>query len=197
MKDFKTKALLAAGGVGLLAACSSAYAATGGSGTARLSDADLNTTVAAIQADTVALQEATQPLVVECMDKLGFVYVPGDENNGMSGSQEEQDAYSDALLGTKRVSYEGLGGLSGTHPANGCVADARAAVAGSLDAFVDLATARREIEVLVVYVQDDASARAVSFDEAARADFVRSSLGGVIERWQGARDEGVAALVDG
>jgi hypothetical protein len=178
----------------VLVACSSDNAAsTDDSSVVPDSGIDLASTAQAIAADSSAMTRVAQPLIVECMAQLGFVYVPGDVNNGKSLSAVDQARYSAALQGSKRIEWSGLFGQRGSDPADGCVADARARVAGDLQAYVDIQSARRDVESLQVYVLElvnDGMSRA----EAMSSETVQSNLPAIVDRWQVARAKGAAQL---
>ena len=177
----------------LSVACSSDTAMSDGPKTVPDSGIDLFSTTEAIWADTVAMQTAAQPLIVDCMAKLGFIYVPGDMDNAKSLSALEQAQYAAAMEGTKRIEFGGLFGQRGSFPADGCVADARSRVAGGLQAFVDIVSARHDVDSLQVYVQEmvkDGKSR----EAALRSDTVQSNLPVIVDRWQAAREKGVAQL---
>ena len=191
LMENKFKLVLAGFVAALAVGCSSAKA--DGPDAVPDSGIDLNSTSLAITADTVALTKAAQPLIVDCMLKLGFTYVPGDMNNGKSLSTPELLQYGAAMEGTKRIEWRGLFGQRGSDPADGCVADARSRVAGGLQAYVDIASARHDLESLQVYIQGKVKA-GQSREEAVRSETVQSNLPVIVDRWQTARAKGVAQL---
>jgi hypothetical protein len=190
----KSKLVLVGFIAALAVVCSSAYAVMAdGPDAVPDSGIDLDSTTAAIRADSSAMMKAVQPLIVDCMSKLGFVYVPGDMNNGKSLSASEQAQWNAAMEGSKRIEFKGLFGQRGSYPADGCVADSRSRVAGGLQAYVDISTARHDVDSLHAYIQSEIK-DGKSRDEAVHSATVQSHLPEIVERWQAARAKGVAQL---
>ena len=192
----KSKLVLAGFVAAIAVICSSAYAVMAdGPNAVPDSGIDLDSTSLAITADSVAMEKAAQPLIVDCMAKLGFTYVPGDMDNAKSLSESERAEWDAAMAGSrsKRIEFSGLFGQRGSFPAEGCVADARSRVAGGLQAFVDIVTARHDVDSLQVRIQkmvEDGKSR----EEAVHSETVQSNLPVIVDRWQAARAKGVAQL---